>query len=56
MNFRSLLRHYFFSFINDNVLVRFIHFDFIKSSSGQELLEVFPDEYSNVLCGAKNEI
>lgn len=51
----SLLRDCFFSFINDNVLVCFVHFDFIKSSHGQELLEVFPDEYCNVLCGAKSE-
>lgn len=51
----SLLGDCFFSFINNNVLVRFIHFDFIKRSHRQELLEVFPDEYCNVLCGARSE-
>lgn len=51
----SLLRDCFFSFINNNVLVCFVHFDFVKNSHGQELLEVFPDEYCNVLGGAKSE-
>lgn len=40
----------FFSLVHDDVLVRFIHLDLVKSPRGQALLEVFPDEDSDILC------
>lgn len=46
------LHNGFLPLVNHHVLLCLVHFHLVQHSLGQQLLEVVPDEHSNVLCGA----
>lgn len=47
----SLLGSSSFSLVNHDVLLSFIHFDFIKGPSRKALLEIVPNEHSDIFSG-----